>query len=141
MQKERAMRRDPASGRRAAVLSAVAGVMLLSSGMALAQSTDPLASAYAAEDPAARAREILNHPEVSARIDAWGLTPGDVQHDVDAMTPEQRVRLVYALQRPWPRSESYDEADYRAQYLVMVSLMRESQLFASIISSGIRGLQ
>ncbi len=85
---------------------------------------------------AAHIHAIVHDPEVARRIEAWGLTVADVQHDVDAMTPQQRVRLAYVLTRPWPARDADEAADLKARYLVTVSLMRESTLFASMISTG-----
>ena len=79
---------------------------------------------------------VLYDPEVIRRINAWGLTTADVQHDVDALSPKDRARLAYVLTRQWRTNETHSEADLQAQFLVTLSLMRESTLFASVISSG-----
>ena len=79
---------------------------------------------------------VLYHPEVVKRINAWGLTVADIQHDVDTLSPQQRARLAYVLTRRWRTNETHSQADLQAQYLVTLSLMRESTLFASVISSG-----
>lgn len=79
---------------------------------------------------------VLHNPEVMRRITAWGLTVADVQHDVDALSPRERARLAYVLTRQWRTNQSHSQTDLQAQFLVTLSLMRESTLFASIISSG-----
>lgn len=79
---------------------------------------------------------VLYNPEVVRHIRAWGLTMVDVQHDVDAMRPEQRAELAYLLNRPWHGTDSQSPAALQAQFLVMMSLMRESTLFASVIATG-----
>ena len=84
---------------------------------------------------------VLYDPEVVRRITAWGLTTADVQHDVDALSPEDRARLAYVLTRRWRTNESHSQADLQAQFLVTLSLMRESTLFASVIPSGPPGLR
>ena len=79
---------------------------------------------------------VLHDPEVVRRITAWGLTTADIQHDVDALSPKDRARLAYVLTRQWRTNETHSQADLQAQFLVTLSLMRESTLFASVISSG-----
>lgn len=79
---------------------------------------------------------VLRNPEVIRGVRAWGLTIADVQHDVDALTPRERARLAYVLTRQWRTNESHSKATLQAQFLVTMSLMRESTLFASVISSG-----
>lgn len=79
---------------------------------------------------------VLYHPEVVKRIAAWGLTPADVQYDVDALSAKDRARLAYVLTRHWRTNETHSQADLQAQFLVTLSLLRESTLFASVISSG-----
>ena len=78
---------------------------------------------------------VRYNPAGVQRIKDWGLTPADVQHDVDALPPAERARLAYLLTRRWPSDKGYHETDLQAQFLVMMSLMRESQLFASVIST------
>lgn len=79
---------------------------------------------------------VLYDPEVVRRITAWGLTPADVQHDVDALSPKDRARLAYVLTRRWRTNETHSQADLQAQFLVTLSLMRESTVFASVIAGG-----
>ena len=79
---------------------------------------------------------VLTDPEVAGAITAWGLSTADVRHDIDALTPLERVRLAYVLTRRWHGTGTQREADLQAQFLVTMSLMRESTLFASIVSSG-----
>lgn len=81
-------------------------------------------------------KAVLHDPAVSRRIAAWGLTIADVQHDVDALSLADRARLAYLLRRRWRSNETHSQADLQAQFLVTLSLMRESTLFASVISSG-----
>jgi len=79
---------------------------------------------------------VLTDPAVVRAVSAWGLTTADVRLDVHALTPLERVRLAYVLTRRWHATGTQDEAELQAQFLVMMSLMRESTLFASIISTG-----
>ena len=78
---------------------------------------------------------VLYNPEVQRHIRAWGLSVADVQHDVDAMPPKQRAQLAFQLTRPWRGTDSQSPEALQAQFLVMLSLMRESTLFASVIST------
>ena len=82
-----------------------------------------------------RINDVLHSPEVAARINAWGLSTADVQHDVDAMDARERTRLAELLTRRWQSNPSHSETDLQAQFLVTMSLLRESTLFASIIST------
>jgi hypothetical protein len=79
---------------------------------------------------------VLRDPEVARRINAWGLSVADVRHDVNSMTPHERLRLAKLLNDRWRTNKSYDRADLQAQFLVTMSLMRESVLFAGILSTG-----
>ncbi len=89
--------------------------------------------AVGGESVSAAIRTIIHGPLVSKRLSRWGLGVADVQHDVDAMTPVERIRLLNVLTRRWPDDAGYSKEDYQAQFLVTVSLLRESKLFASII--------
>jgi len=88
-----------------------------------------------------RAVRYRGAPGVVSGIARWGLSVTDVRHDVDAMTPAQRVRLARMLTREWKPNATHSVAELQAQYLVTMSLMRESTLFASIISRTSRGLR
>jgi hypothetical protein len=102
-----------------------------------AADTAPATTAPAPGDPASPHIEaVLSDPEVVRAIRAWGLSLADVRHDVAALPPEDRLRLAYVLTRRWPSDDTYTQADLQAQFLVTMSLMRESTLFASILSSG-----
>lgn len=79
---------------------------------------------------------VLHDPEVVRHIRSWGLTIVDVQHDVDAMSPQQRAELAVLLNRRWQGTDSQPPEALQAQFLVMMSLMRESTLFASVITTG-----
>jgi hypothetical protein len=88
-------------------------------------------------DPASPHIEaVLTDPQVVGAIRAWGLSLADVRHDVAAMSPADRLRLAYVLTRRWPSDDTYGQAELQAQFLVTMSLMRESTLFASILSTG-----
>lgn len=78
---------------------------------------------------------VLYDPAVSSHIRSWGLSVADVQHDIDTMSRSDRARLAYLLTRRWPADDSHDAAGMQAQFLVMMSLMRESVLFASVLST------
>ena len=106
-------------------------------GSAAAQQSGP---APAADGIMPHIEAVLGDPEVARGIRAWGLSVADVRHDVDAMSPRDRARLAYVLTRRWRADETHSEADLQARFLVTMSLMRESTLFASVISSSPSGL-
>ncbi len=93
------------------------------------------------EQVSAQIREIIHAPAMSEQLSRWGFSVSDVQHDVDAMTPQQRRQLLATLLRRWTENASYSQVDLQAQYLVTVSLLRESTLFASVISSRLNRVQ
>jgi hypothetical protein len=139
------MRRRPVSRQLAAPVAVLLGGAALLPGAATAADATatraPLFQGMTgaqAATPDAIIRGIINEPGVSARIAAWGPSVEDVQHGVDVMSSAERARLMFALTRPRPTSASYGQADYRARYLVMVSLMRDSQVFAGIPNTRLR---
>ena len=101
------------------------GAVLLLSAAAADQGTD---------GAVAHIRAVMGDPAVIAAISRWGLSPADVQHDIDAMAPRDRARLADLLTRRWPENATQDQAAQQAQFLVTLSLLRESTLFASVVS-------
>ena len=79
---------------------------------------------------------VLQDPRIVHYVSAWGLSMSDIRHDVSTMSPAQRQQLANVLSRKWQGSRSYPPVAMQAQFLVMMSLMRESTLFASILSGG-----
>ena len=84
----------------------------------------------------AEIESVLQDPQIIRYVAAWGLSMADIRHDVSTMSPAQRQQLANVLSRKWRGSRSSPAAAMQAQFLVMMSLMRESTLFASILSSG-----
>jgi len=113
-----------------AICVLAAGTMV---GPASAASTAPAAVPDGARE---HILAVLQDPEVARHVRAWGLTTADVRHDVEAMSAGERARLALVLGRRWHHNPSYSQAQQQAQFLVTVSLMRESALFASVISTG-----
>lgn len=79
---------------------------------------------------------VLRDPQVIRRVSAWGLSMSDIRHDLSTLSPAERLQLTDVLLRPWHGSKNDSQAALQAQFLVMMSLMRESTLFASIPSRG-----
>ena len=77
---------------------------------------------------------VLRDPAVIREIRRWGMSLGDVRHDIDALPLQDRARLAFLLARAWPHNETRGRAAQQAQFLVTMSLLRESTLFASVIS-------
>ena len=78
---------------------------------------------------------VLQDPRVVRRITAWGMSMQDIRHDVSTMLPAQRVQLAFVLSRRWRTTNSHSQAALQTQFLVMLSLMRESTLYASVLST------
>ncbi len=55
------------------------------------------AVAVAAEGPRARVAQALSRAEVRARLEAYGVSPADVQARVDALTDEEVAQLAERL--------------------------------------------
>ena len=85
-----------------------------------------------AGSPAA-ALGLLLRPAVVESIAAWGLSPEEVVRDVQGLGAEELARVVGEAARlvgpDWQRS-----ARSQAMYLVLVSQVRESLLFARVVS-------
>jgi hypothetical protein len=79
---------------------------------------------------------VLQDPKVIQRVSAWGVSMQDIRHDISTMSVAQRAQLAAVLSRRWRSTQSHSAADLQAQFLVMMSLMRESALYAGIVSSG-----
>jgi hypothetical protein len=84
----------------------------------------------------AKIEAVLQDPQIIQRVSAWGVSMQDIRHDISTMSVAQRAQLAAVLSRRWRGSQSHSAADLQAQFLVMMSLMRESALYASIVSSG-----
>jgi hypothetical protein len=123
-------RLSQAHARRFAVALVAVGASLIPS--AGAQLSEP---SYLSDDITPRIDAVLDSTEVQRHIRAWGLTIADVQHDLDAMSSEDRARLAELLTRRWRGTGSHSAAALKAQFLVMTSLMRESTLFARVIAT------
>jgi len=112
-------------------------ISMLVTAWPLASGADPVqgVAARPADAVMPHIDAVLDDPAVKRGIAAWGLSLADVRHDVNALTHLERVRLAYVLTRRWRGTGDQAQADLQAQFLVTLSLMRESTLFASIVST------
>ena len=130
-------RSGPRAGPGAGIVRSAAWLLLAATWpFAAAAQSERIAASASGDAVMPHIEAVLTDPDVAGAIAAWGLSTADVRHDIAALSPLERVRLAYVLTRRWRGTGTQGEADLQAQFLVTMSLMRESTLFASIVSSG-----
>lgn len=116
-------------------LGCLGGALAAAAWITGAADAQPRSYGVHRDGSAAHIDAVLHDPEVVRHIRAWGLTVVDVRHDIDAMPPAERAQLALQLHRRWRATGSQSVQALQAQFLVTMSLMRESTLFASVAST------
>ena len=94
----------------------------------------PSAARSADAGTSARLDAFLEHPLVIARIHATGMQMSEVRRDLDHLSPAERSTLADLLEKRWPGDGTSRQVELAADYLMLVALMRESRLFASVVT-------
>lgn len=110
----------------------VACVLLVTTTSALA--VDAYSRESAAISSERRIHMFLDHPAVVDRIHATGMNASSIRRALGGLSNHERDRLADLLDRGWPGLDMARQVSLTADYLMLVALMRESRLFASVVS-------
>ena len=127
--------RKPAVRTRTVDVRLVLMVVLLVLGAAAGQARAE--SPGTAGSPAAHIAAVMKDPQVASGIRAWGVSQYDLAYGMASLTPDEQLRTSRMLAVAG-RVGQTDAAEQQAHYLVLVTLMREARLFASVLSTGMR---
>ena len=80
-------------------------------------------------------KQLLALPEMTARLGAWGMDKGEVEHLLGVLSASQRDRLRANWQLLSRDVERGAALDASAMYLTLVTRMRDSALIQMVISN------
>ena len=110
--------------------------------LVLACAASPAPGSDAAPAPrsaaAATIAAVMADPLVHRGIRDWGLRSHDLEFAISSLSPQEYATTARMLGEGWRGVGERRAAAQTAHYLVLVTLMRESRLFASVLSTGLR---